>query len=75
MTLIRTNAAILLIIVPMADATAQIEASAESRSAAPIFKNSVVSNDIDFIRVDDPTESFEIRDACRGRRAIPGRID
>jgi hypothetical protein len=28
--------------------------------AKPLFPNSVVSNDIDFIRADDPTVEFEV---------------
>lgn len=41
--------------------------------ADPIFENSVVSNDIDFIRTDDPSTPFEIKDKGRSRKEMPDK--
>lgn len=49
-------------------------AAIPNADAEPLFPNSVVSNDIDFIHSDDPTVEFELVD--KGRRALefPGSL-
>lgn len=42
--------------------------------AEPLFPNSVVSNDIDFIHADDPTVAFRIADKGRSRKELPGSL-
>lgn len=42
--------------------------------AKPLFPNSVVSNDIDFIRADDPTVEFELADKGRVPLEFPGSL-
>jgi|GEM_PF-458214 len=41
--------------------------------AAPLFKNSVVSNDIDFIRSDDPSASFKVVELDPSRKEMPDK--
>jgi hypothetical protein len=41
--------------------------------ADPLFKNSVVSNDIDFIQANDATTAFEVTALGRAEREMPGR--
>ena len=42
-------------------------------SAKPLFKNSVVSNDIDFIRTDDPSVTFKMEEKGRARKEMPDK--
>jgi hypothetical protein len=42
--------------------------------AKPLFPNSVVSNDIDFIRADDPTVEFEVSNKGRVTLELPGSL-
>lgn len=42
--------------------------------AKPLFPNSVVSNDIDFIRADDPTVEFNLSDKGRAPLEFPGSL-
>ena len=39
----------------------------------PLFENSVVSNDIDFIKSDDPSVPFKVSETARGRREMPDK--
>lgn len=41
--------------------------------AEPLFENSVVSNDLDFIRPSDPSVSFRVVDEGRMRKEMPDR--
>lgn len=41
--------------------------------AEPLFENSVVSNDLEFIRSDDPSVAFEVIDAGRARKEMPDK--
>lgn len=44
-----------------------------SLQGEPLFPNSVVSNDIDFIRTTDPSESFQIMRKGRERKEMPDK--
>lgn len=45
----------------------------DGRSADLIFQNSVVSNDIDFIRSDDPSTPFELSASDQARKEMPDK--
>lgn len=42
-------------------------------AAKPLFGNSVVSNDIDFIRTDDPSVPFKLSETGRARKEMPDK--
>lgn len=52
---------------------AAILVSLQIAQADPIFENSVVSNNIDFIRADDPSVPFVIKDQGRSRKEMPDK--
>lgn len=47
---------------------------AQTSQAEPLFPNSVVSNDIDFIHTDDPTVAYKLIDEGRSRQEMPSSL-
>lgn len=51
-----------------------VVAGGSNSSAEPLFPNSVVSNDIDFILTDDPTVAYKVVDQGRSRQEMPASL-